>query len=150
MTATRRQWLACLVFFGWPAPGILGQTPAPAPAPQPAAHDSAGSPQPPRAPVFVSDIVDEQPVFVSAAAPPQYPDTLRQAGIQGRVIVRLILDTLGRPEPQSLRVVATANDGFNQAAIRYVLGCLFRPARVHGQAVRVLIEVPLDFKIAPS
>jgi len=28
-----------------------------------------------------------------------------------------------------------------------VLKALFRPARVHGRAVRVLINIPIDFKI---
>jgi hypothetical protein len=28
-----------------------------------------------------------------------------------------------------------------------VLRALFRPARVHGRAVRVLVNLPIDFKI---
>src|SRR5581483_8591233 len=35
----------------------------------------------------------------------QYPELLRQAGIQGRVIVQAIVDTLGRAEPNSVKIL---------------------------------------------
>jgi len=78
---------------------------------------------------------------------PQYPELLRQAGIQGRVMVQAIIDTTGRAEPPSLKVITSPNPGFDQPAKTYVLKALFRPARVHGRAVRVLINIPIDFKI---
>jgi len=96
--------------------------------------------------VFTDSVVDEQPELVSA---PQvsYPELLQQAGIQGRVIVQAILDTSGRAEPQSLNVVETPNPGFNPSAIYYVRHALFRPGRVHGRAVRVLMRIPVEFKV---
>jgi TonB family protein len=96
--------------------------------------------------VFTEAVVDERPELLSA---PQvvYPPLLRQANIEGRVVVQCILDTLGRAEPASVKVTKSPNPGFDQEATAYVLHALFRPARVHGRAVRVLLNIPLDFKI---
>lgn len=96
--------------------------------------------------VFMESVVEERPEVLSGPAL-QYPDLLRQAGVQGRVIVQAIIDTSGRAEPPSVKVIQSPNPGFDQAAKTYVLRALFRPARVHGRAVRVLINLPIDFKI---
>jgi protein TonB len=97
--------------------------------------------------VFMEAIVEEKPSVLSGLQP-QYPELLRQAGIQGRVMVQAIIDTTGRAEPPSVKVVSSPNPGFEQPAKNYVLKALFRPARVHGRAVRVLINIPIDFKIS--
>jgi len=96
--------------------------------------------------VFMESIVEEKPVVLSAP-PPLYPDLLRQAGIQGRVMVQAVIDTTGRAEPGSVKIVLSPNPGFDQPARQYMLKALFRPARVHGRAVRVLIALPIDFRI---
>lgn len=98
--------------------------------------------------VFFEADVEEEPEVLSGPAL-QYPDPLRQAGVQGRVIVQCILDTLGRAEPASVKVVQSPNEGFNQEAMAYVRRAMFRPARVHGRAVRVLLNLPIDFTIRP-
>ena len=96
--------------------------------------------------LFMEAIVEEKPSVLSG---PQlvYPEMLRQAGIQGRVMVQAIIDTTGRAELNSVKVLQSPNPGFDQSAKNYVLKALFRPARVHGRAVRVLINIPIDFKI---
>jgi TonB family protein len=96
--------------------------------------------------VFMEAIVEEKPSVLSGPTL-QYPELLRQAGIQGRVLVQAIIDTLGRAEPNSVKILQSPNPGFDQAAKTYVLKALFRPARVHGRAVRVLINLPIDFRI---
>jgi TonB family protein len=96
--------------------------------------------------VFMEAIVEEKPSVLSGPTL-QYPELLRQAGIQGRVLVQAIIDTLGRAEPNSVKILQSPNPGFDQPAKTYVLKALFRPARVHGRAVRVLINLPIDFRI---
>jgi len=96
--------------------------------------------------VFMEAIVEEKPAVLSGPQP-VYPELLRQAQIQGRVMVQAIIDTLGRAEPSSVKVLQSPNPGFDQSAKGYVLKCLFRPARVHGKAVRVLIQIPIDFRL---
>jgi TonB family protein len=96
--------------------------------------------------VYAEATVDERAEIVSAP-PLEYPPALRQAGLQGRVTVQAVIDTLGRAEPASLKVIARPNTAFDQSARAYVLHTVFRPARIKGRAVRVLIRVPVDYRI---
>src|SRR5712692_6929028 len=96
--------------------------------------------------VYSEATVDERVEIVSSP-PLEYPPALRQAGLQGRVTVQAVIDTLGRAEPASLKVIARPNTAFDQSARAYVLHAVFRPARVKGRAVRVLITVPVDYRI---
>jgi protein TonB len=95
---------------------------------------------------FPPEAVDERPE-VLAGPPLLYPEPLRQAGIQGRVLVRAVVDTLGRVEPGSAAIVESANPGFDRPALGYVRHAIFRPARVLGRPVRVLVTVPIDFRL---
>jgi TonB family protein len=98
--------------------------------------------------VFMAFVVEERPEILSG---PRliYPDLLRAARIQGRVIVQAIVDTTGRAEPASVKVIQSPNPGFDQSAMDYVMKALFRPGRIHGRAVRVLLNLPIDFSIKP-
>jgi len=82
-------------------------------------------------------LVDQPPELLTAT-PPAYPESLRRAGIVGRVVVRAVVDTLGRVEPGSDFVVSSDNPGFDGPALVCVRRALFRPARVLGGPVRVL------------
>ncbi len=99
--------------------------------------------------VYAEAIVEERPELLSAP-PPIYPPLLRQAGIQGRVVLRAIVDTTGRVEPASIRIVKSPSAGFEQPTKDWVLKALFRPARMHGQAVRVFISLPVDYSLKAS
>jgi len=46
-----------------------------------------------------------------------------------------------------VRVVASPHDSFSKAAIQAILACKFAPGRLRGQAVRTLVNIPLDFKL---
>ena len=96
--------------------------------------------------VFSVDVVQEKPERL-AGPPLVYPPLLQQAGIEGTVMVQAIIDTMGRVEPGSIKITQTANPGFNESAKTSVLKSLFRPARVYGKAVRVLIQIPIAYTI---
>ena len=99
--------------------------------------------------VYAEAIVEERPELLSAP-PPVYPPLLRQAGIQGRVVLRAIVDTTGRVEPTSVRIVKSPSTGFEQPTKDWVMKALFRPARMHGRAVRVFINLPVDYSLKTS
>jgi TonB family protein len=96
--------------------------------------------------VLSVDVVQEKPERLAGPVP-VYPPLLQQAGIEGVVMVQAIIDTMGRVEPTSLKVTQTANPGFNESAKQTVLKSLFRPARVYGKAVRVLIQIPINYNL---
>lgn len=89
--------------------------------------------------------VEESPALLPGP-PPAYSELLRAAGIEGRVVLQVVIDTLGRAEPAA-RVVESSNRGFDGTALAYVRRALFRPGRVRGRAVRVLIRLPLEFTL---
>jgi periplasmic protein TonB len=97
--------------------------------------------------VFTENLVEEKPTLLVANTP-VYPELLRAAGIQGRVVIQAIVDTTGHVEPNSVRIVRSPNPEFNKSAHDWILKVVFRPARVRGQAVRVLVEVPIDYRIS--
>jgi hypothetical protein len=91
-----------------------------------------------------SGAVDAQPVLVSHP-PIRFPPELAQLGAAGSVLVEAMLDTAGHIEAASLRVIQSANPGFNTEARRLVLGSVYRPARVGGRPVRTLIRQAITF-----
>ena len=78
---------------------------------------------------------------------PVYPDSLRALGIEGRVVVQVVVDSTGQAEPGTATVLRSSYPGFNQAAIDFVNAARFRPARYHGRAVPATVTVPIDFKV---
>ena len=96
--------------------------------------------------LYVESLVDVKPSLLSATPPP-YPELLHQAGIGGQVLLQAILDTSGRAEPHSVRIVHSPHPAFDPGSRNWILHAVFRPARVRGHAVRVLIQVPLDYRI---
>jgi protein TonB len=92
-------------------------------------------------------LVDELPMMLAA---PAYPELLRQAGLQGRVVLEVVIDTLGRVERGSVVVVESAHPAFVAPAQQSLLKSLFRPARVRGKAVRVRVRVPIEFVLRES
>jgi protein TonB len=79
---------------------------------------------------------------------PRYPEMLRQAGIGGRVLIRFVVDTLGRVDPASVTVVQATHEQFANAARAALTGFRFRPAEVNGRRVRALAEMPFEFLVA--
>jgi TonB family protein len=99
--------------------------------------------------VYAEALVEERPALLSAPAP-VYPALLKQAGIQGRVILPAVIDTTGRVEPASVRIMKSPNPAFDQPTKDWVLKALFRPARLHGRSVRVFINLLVDYSITAS
>lgn len=104
-----------------------------------------GPPSPPVAPVDVQ-VVEEPPVLLAHPAP-RYPDVLRQAGVEGRALVEAVIDTAGRAERGSIRVVSSTHALFASAASALVRGSRYQPGRVAGRTVRVRIVVPVTFTL---
>jgi protein TonB len=97
---------------------------------------------------YMEAVVEERPEVVAGTCiQPRYPEILRQAGIEGRVLMEFVIDTLGRAERGSLRVINTQHDLFNGPARDAVLSCRFRPGRIQGRAVRVRVQQPVNFQI---
>lgn len=85
---------------------------------------------------------------ILASVKPRYPETLRQAGIGGRVLVRFTVDTTGRVDMASVQVAESTHPLFT-AAVRNVLPAFrFKPSEVGGRRAASLAEMPFEFSIA--
>ena len=96
--------------------------------------------------VFEMAAVDEPPQFLSGSAA-KYPEALRQAGITGYVTVEFIVDTAGVVDAESIRVLDATRNEFVAPAVEAVRNSRYRPARVRGIPVRVLVSQRIDFNL---
>lgn len=78
---------------------------------------------------------------------PRYPDLLRTQRVEGQVIVAYVVDSLGRVEPASIRVVESAHALFDPAVRQAVLATRFRPAEWRGRKVRQLVQQSFVFTL---
>jgi TonB family protein len=78
---------------------------------------------------------------------PVYPELLRQAGVEGQVVLEARVDSTGRVQRASIAVVSTTHQGFVEPARQALLATLFRPAQVNGRSVSILVRVPFAFSI---
>lgn len=96
---------------------------------------------------FRADQVDRQVGLIPGVRPPVYPEVLRSAGIEGKVLVEFVVDERGEPVQGSIRIVHSDNDLFADA-VRVALGRLrFTPAEVGGKKVSQLVQMPFVFTL---
>lgn len=93
--------------------------------------------------------VERIPYILGSAPAPRYPAALRESGVAGRVLIRFVIDTLGRAELDDLAVTETTHALFSDA-VRNVLGLYhFSPGTVGGRKVRTLVQLPFTFTLHP-
>jgi protein TonB len=93
--------------------------------------------------------VDKPVVMAPGMAAPAYPASLRAAGLSGNVVVEFVVDTLGRVEDGTSRIVSADHPLF-AASVRSVLPAYrFLPAEVEGRRVRQLVRLPFRFSLNP-
>ncbi|HNV75835.1 MAG: energy transducer TonB [Gemmatimonadaceae bacterium] len=91
----------------------------------------------------------EKPVqALPGGSSPRYPDILRQAGVEGEVLAQFVVDTTGRAEMNSYKVLKTTHELFGNAVKQALPGMRFIPAEVGGRKVRQLVQQPFSFAIS--
>jgi len=94
------------------------------------------------------DFQVEKPVApIPGTGAPRYPDILRSAGVEGEVLAQFVVDTLGRVEISSYKVIRTSHELF-AASLRAALPAMrFMPAEVGGRKVKQLVQQPFVFAL---
>ena len=94
------------------------------------------------------DFEVEKPVTQAPnSAAPVYPDILRQAGIEGEALVSFVVDTTGRVDLATFKVVRTSHDQFATAVKNALPRLRFIPAEIGDRKVRQLVQQPFSFSI---
>lgn len=76
------------------------------------------------------------------APPPTYPEFAREAQIQGKVILHVLVGKDGRVK--NVKVIRGVT-GLNDVAVEAVKKWVFKPALSNNKPVAVWVEVPVDF-----
>ncbi len=84
---------------------------------------------------------------IVTSSTPRYPLALRQAGIDGRVLVRFVVDTTGRIDLESVQVLQSTHELFTRAVRDALAGFRFRPAESGRHRVAALAEMPFEFRL---
>ena len=114
------------------AKGVVGGTPQPVNSDQP----------------YFEFQVEKQVAPMPNNSAPRYPDMLRSANVEGEVLAQFVVDTTGRAEKGSLKILKTTHDLFAQAVQNALPNMKFIPAEVGGRRVKQLVQQPFTFQIA--
>jgi len=94
------------------------------------------------------DFQVEKPVVPApGTAGPNYPDMLRSAGIEGTVLAQFVVDTTGRADMSTYKVLKSDNDLFSTSVKNYLGRARFLPAEVGGRKVKQLVQQPFQFSL---
>ena len=96
--------------------------------------------------VYTADQVSSPVEFLGGTARPIYPDSLRAAGIPGRVVAEFIVGFDGRVEAGSVIIASATHPDFATAVRMALQDAVFNPALLTGKPVRQLVHLPFDFK----
>jgi periplasmic protein TonB len=97
---------------------------------------------------FYMDFQLEKPASVAPnSAAPAYPDILRQAGVEGEALVSFVVDTTGRVDLGSFKVIRATHDLFATAVKNALPRMRFLPAELGDRKVRQLVQQPFSFAI---
>jgi protein TonB len=91
--------------------------------------------------------VEKQAGPVPGNANPRYPEMLHSAGVEGEVLAQFIIDTTGKADMGSFKVIKTSHEQFADAVKEALPRMRFYPAEVGNHKVRELVQQAFAFTI---
>jgi protein TonB len=77
----------------------------------------------------------------------RYPDMLRSANVEGEVLVQFVVDTTGRVERGSIKILKSSHELFTNAVNSALPGARYYPAEIGGRKVKQLVQQPFNFTL---
>ena len=91
--------------------------------------------------------VEEPPVAINPVSPVRYPPALLAQGIEGRVLLRLYVDSAGNVVPDSTRLAESSGyPALDSAALVGSPELHFSPALLQGRPVSAPFLQPIQFR----
>src|SRR5688572_4463068 len=88
----------------------------------------------------------EKPVLAKPDnPPPRYPAHLRARSVHGEVVAQFVVDTTGRAEMRTFKVLEASHEDFVKAVRDVVPRMRFTPAEIAGCKVRQIVQLPFTF-----
>ena len=102
--------------------------------------------------IFERDEPDNTPQraqLIGSLPAPKYPAQL--GNVQGEVLVRFQVDTMGRPVVSSISVVRSSDALFTASTLKVIPGLRFEPARTGGADSKLAVDVvQIGFQFRPA
>ena len=114
-----------------------------APASPPPAKESAPAQTPAQTPAQPFQAVEKEPKIVKLVQP-KLPDAVIRAGLTGRVVVKVQIDTQGKPT-QAV-VLTSTNHVFDDAVVAAAMSSKFEPGMMSSGPVTTWMSIPYVFK----
>lgn len=95
--------------------------------------------------VYFEFQVDKMAAQIPGTVGVKYPEALRSAKVEGEVLAQFVVDTTGRYEDGSFKVLKSTHELFTQAMRDALPQMRFTPAEVGGVKVRQLVQQPFIF-----
>ena len=99
--------------------------------------------------VYFEFQVERRAQLLPASVVLRYPDMLRAAHVSGDVLAQFVVDSAGRAEPGTFKILESTHDLFTQSVKEALPAMRFVPATVGGKPVRQLVQQPFDFTYTP-
>ena len=78
---------------------------------------------------------------------PEYPSSLRESGIEGKVLAQFVVGENGRYEGGSLKILDSSNPAFTAAVKDALPRMRFSAAQIGGKKVAQLVQMPFQFHL---
>ncbi|HDL79000.1 MAG TPA: energy transducer TonB, partial [Bacteroidetes bacterium] len=87
--------------------------------------------------------------FIAIQKNLKYPEIARKAGVEGTVIIQVLIDEKGRVIKTKV-LKSLGNNGCDQAAIAAIVKTRWKPAMQRDKPVKVWVSIPVIFKLKSS
>ena len=91
--------------------------------------------------------VEKQVSQIQGSMNLRYPDMLRSANVEGEVLVQFTVDTTGRVERGSIKILKRSHELFTNAVNAALPSARYYPAEIGGRKVRQLVQQPFNFTL---
>ncbi len=98
--------------------------------------------------VYFESQVNRPAVSAPGSSGPKYPSDLKAQGVEGRVIAMFVVDTTGRAEMGTLRVLRSSHPSFTAAVQEALPNMRFLAAQIGTRKVKQLVQAPMIFDLA--
>jgi protein TonB len=98
--------------------------------------------------IIDASLADRSPRMTGQPIEPRYPTSLRGAGLEGRVVLQFVIDTLGRAELDGVQVMESTHALFTEAVREVLPRFRFSSGEAGGRKVRTRVMMPFVFTIA--
>jgi len=91
--------------------------------------------------------VEKQVTTAPGSPQPRYPDMLKSANVEGEVLAQFVVDTTGRAEMSTFKVLKSSHELFTQSVRNVLPQMRFYPAEIGGRKVKQMVQQPFTFAL---